>query len=114
MASPERLTIAMLQRKLPKPDAEASTFEDFFKTVAQLMAAELQLYNSVPVKCSIVGEKPRLFPEGEENKNLFSLLSPVGKVRIWYEADRSFDHLLCELCLGGSGVPEPEQDGVRP
>lgn len=114
MGSPERLTIAMLQRKLPKPDAEASTFEEFFKTFAQLMAAELQLYNSVPVKCSVLGENAKTFPETEDKKNLFSLVSSAGKVRIWYDADRSFDHLLCELCLGGSGVPEPEEDGVRP
>ena len=114
MGSPERLTIAMLQRKLPKPDAEASTFEDFFKTVAQLMAVELQLYNSVPVRCSVIGENAKIFPETEDTKNMFALVSPAGKVRIWYEADRSFDNLLCELCLGGTGVPEPEEDGIRP
>jgi flagellar motor switch protein FliM len=114
MGNPERLTIAMLQQKLPQPNVEASSFEDFYKTVAQLMAAELQLYNSVPVKCTIVGEKLKPLPEVEENRNVFALASEAGKFRIWYDADRSFDHLLCELCLGGSGVPEPQEDGIRP
>jgi flagellar motor switch protein FliM len=114
MGNPERLTIAMLQQKLPQPSVEASSFEDFFKMVAQLMAVELQLYNSVPVKCTIIGEKLKPLPDLEESKNVFALASDEGKLRIWYDADRSFDYLLCELCLGGSGVPEPQEDGIRP
>ena len=114
MGSPERLTIAMLQRKLPKPELGASTYENFFNLFAQLMAAELQLYNSVPVRCSVISEKPKAFPDSEEGMNVFALAANADKLRIWYDADRSFDYLLCELCLGGTGVPEPEEDGVRP
>ena len=114
MASPERLTIAMMQRKLPTPELAASSYEDFYNLLAQLMAAELQLYNSVPVKCSVVGEKSRVFPESEEGMNVFALAANSDKLRIWYDAERRFDYLLCELCLGGTGTPEPEEDGVRP
>ena len=114
MGNPERLTIGMLQQKLPKPGVEASSFEDFFKMVAQLMAVELQLYNSVPVKCTIIGEKLKPLPVVEEAKNVFAFVSDEGKLRVWYDADRSFDNLLCELCLGGSGVPEHQEDGIRP
>jgi flagellar motor switch protein FliM len=114
MGTPERLTIAMLQRRLPKPGAEASTYEDFFKAVAQLMAVELQLYNSVPVTCSVAGETMKTFTEAEEQLSVYALASDQGKLRVWFNADRSFDNLLCELCLGGSGMPEAEEDGVRP
>ena len=114
MGFPERLTIGMLQRKLPKPGVEASSYEDFFKMVAQLIAVELQLYNSVPVKCIVAGESHKSFPDTEEQRNVFDLVSDAGKLRIWYDAERSFDNLLCELCLGGSGAPEPQEDGVRP
>lgn len=114
MGSPERLTIGMLQQKLPKPGVEASSYEDFFKMVAQLMAGELQLYNSVPVKCTVAYEGHKFFPDTEEQRNVFGMTSEAGKLRVWYDAERSFDNLLCELCLGGTGTPEPQEDGVRP
>ncbi len=114
MEEPERLTIAYLQKKLPQPRSDALNFEDFFEDLAKSVASELQLYNSVPVQCSVASERVTVFPETPENRNMFLLASKAGKLRIWYEADRSFDYLLCELCLGGSGVPEPEEDGVRP
>jgi flagellar motor switch/type III secretory pathway protein FliN len=115
MSAPEPLNIAYLQQKLPKPEGAASSSGNFFAALANSIALEMQLYNTVPVRCSIFRERKFNFPETEDKqRDIFTLLSKQNKLRIWYEADRSFDHLLCELCMGGTGVPEPEEDGVRP
>lgn len=114
MEAAEPLTIAYLQKKLPQPRSDALNFEDFFEEVAKSVAGELQLYNSVPVQCAVASERVTVFPDTPDSKNLFVLASKAGKLRIWYDADRSFDYLLCELCLGGTGVPEPEEEGERP
>jgi flagellar motor switch protein FliM len=111
----EPLTIAHLQQKLPRLDNQPSNYADFFPAIAALITTEMQLYNTVPVKCTVARECKFSFPENmEKQTDVFNLMSKKGKFRIWYAADRSFDHILCELCLGGTGVPEPEEEGVRP
>jgi|GEM_PF-4359324 len=114
MESGAPLTFEYLQKILPKPAGEVSHFGEFFNAVAQSVAIEMQLYNSVPVKCEVIGEKSGIFGTPEEARSCTVLLSKSGKIHIWFSADRSFDQLLCELCLGGTGVPEPDEEGVRP
>jgi flagellar motor switch protein FliM len=111
----EPLTIARLQQKLPKFASQQSDYAEFFQAIAALITTEMQLYNTVPVKCTVARESKFSFPETlEKQADVFNLLSKKGKFRIWYAADRSFDQILCELCLGGTGIPEPEDEGIRP
>ena len=91
-----------------------AAYDLFFKALAKNFANELQSFNVSPVKVSVAGVSVESLPVSRQSGNLFRFMSGRRLQRIWTEADRAFDYLLAELCLGGTGAPNAESEEQRP
>ncbi|MBG1233203.1 FliM/FliN family flagellar motor C-terminal domain-containing protein [Aestuariivirga litoralis] len=116
MSVAKPLTADMIRARA-KAQAQAvglAAYELFFKALAKNFANELQGFNAAPVKCSVAGVSVESLPASRQSGNLFRFSSPRGLLRVWSDADRAFDYLLAELCLGGTGTANLESEEQRP
>lgn len=114
MSVAKPLTAEMIRAKARARAGGVANYDLFFKALAKNFANELQSFNVSPVKASVAGTSVVSLPVAKQSGNLFRFLSGQRLVRIWTDADRAFDYLLAELCLGGSGTPNVESEEVRP
>jgi flagellar motor switch protein FliM len=108
------LTAEKLQRFFPKREESLKAFSPFFKCVAACIEKELQAYGAAPVKCTAVGDSLRILSAAEQLNNRFTLGAQKERLNFWFEVDRDFELMLCELCLGGNGLVSHETEGSRP
>ncbi len=114
MANAVPLTTAIIRNKCTKLDGSLDEYMPMFFAFAQEIEKELQKYQTNVARCSVAGQVLRIVPIAEQTDGAFVFNSDRGALRIWITADRGFDGLLCEICLGGSGVAVVEQEESRP
>jgi flagellar motor switch/type III secretory pathway protein FliN len=114
MSVAKPLTAEMIRAKAKAQAGGVANYELFFKALAKNFSNELQGFNVSPVKVSVAGASVVSLPVAKQSGNLFRFMSGRRLLRIWTDADRAFDYLLAELCLGGSGTPNGESEEVRP
>lgn len=114
MFEPVPLSLEHLKQRLAPPAPTNSAHSTFFAAFADCVGSELQLRNKVAVKCSVLRERKPQIEKKEEQAQTSFFQSGAHTLQASIETDAAFDQLLCEISLGGTGVPEPEGEGFRP
>lgn len=86
----------------------------FSELLAEKMAAVLSVLGDTAVKASVEQAATEALAPIQQAEPGFDLVSPQGTIALWFQPDRSFDAVMCELCLGGSGGFKTTEDAERP
>jgi hypothetical protein len=95
----------------PKDKSGAAAF---WKQPAQAVAAILQSLNGAPVLCSFASEKDADVFNEERLVHLHVYDVEGQQLTLWFDMDRQFDSLVCELAFGGGGIDASQDDANRP
>jgi flagellar motor switch protein FliM len=86
----------------------------FDEMLAERIASALSALGGVPVKASVEQAGIETLSPVQQSEPGFDLSSALGSMAFWFRADGSFDAMLCELCLGGTGDARAGEDVDRP
>jgi flagellar motor switch protein FliM len=86
----------------------------FSEVLAERVATVLTALGDVAVKASVEQAAIEALAPIQQAEPGFDLVSPQGTIALWFQQDRSFDAVMCELCLGGSGGFKTTEDAERP
>ena len=114
MQSATLLSAEFIRKKFAKPDSSLGSHLTLFSTFVQKVEREMQGYHSTVVKCSVIEQSLKMLTAEEQTDGAFIFTSNTGSLRIWIRADQSLDGMLCEICLGGSGMVSADREEGRP
>jgi flagellar motor switch protein FliM len=104
----------LLRSKAKGSKEKLATLAPFSELLAERMAAVLCTLGDVAVKASVEQTAIEALAPIQQAESGFDLVSPQGTIAIWFQPDRTFDAVMCELCLGGSGGFKTAEDAERP
>jgi flagellar motor switch/type III secretory pathway protein FliN len=108
------LTVDMLRAKMPEAENQFKNFSEAVDLVPQLVGETLQGINTTVVRCSLASIGFRNLVPDLQAIGAFHFLATKGRLRFWFQADRQFDTMLCELAFGGAGIEAGEEENNRP
>lgn len=86
----------------------------FAEILVEKFSAVLGAMGEAPTKASLESASLENLGPQQQAEPGFDLETAFGLLNVWCLPERSFDGLLCEICLGGSGGFQASEEGERP
>ena len=114
MQTAQPLNAEIVRKKCNKPDVSLTGYTVLFSRFASEVERELQGYHSTIVKCSMSSQAYKTLAAADQGEGPLVFNATLGQLHFWIAADKNLNTLLCEICLGGTGLSPTDLDEARP
>ena len=86
----------------------------FADALAERIGTEFSALGEMSAKVTVISTRTSNLSSVHQAEAGYDVVTAFGTVSCWRNADRQFDNLMCELCLGASGKERNDDDVERP